>query len=555
VSESLSPRQFDELCDLITALHEKWITEEEAARLEEYVCRDEEACRLYVQCTHLYANLRWREMQEPENPQAPLRAGAEPNRSPVLGFLGDAFQAGMDFLSRGLVVSLLLSIGLPGVLLLILMVHLSREPVPKAVARVVRTHQCVLARDSAPLAAGVDLYPGQHVHLSRGLAEVRFGDRSRVVLQGPCEFEARSPRAGFLGAGSLVARVPKGAEGFAIRTPAATVVDLGTEFGVRVPDSGAAAEVQVFRGAIALETEPQAVGTPPTQRRVTAGHAARVERAQGQSVFREVPQIASGFVRRMPKPAIVADFSGGSGQSAANQYPGAGGEGWNGGWYCPKVKGIKPTIAVDRAAPTLGDGDYLRVLLERESGKAAATRAVQRELSRSGPVDLTKPYVVSLTFRLDVAARFDRAGECIILCNNQYPIEAKRPFPTSGWHIRFDGGDYANVKAKHWVFASGDGKGDEERIDSGIPVVEGSIYSIRVLVDPATTRWTPSIAVNGGPWTTFKPMGMRSRGTAAEREYWPYFYLFWRLWGGNQGDEREKLGFSVDSIRITAAKS
>lgn len=553
MSDSLPRERFEELCELITALHEKWITEEETARLEAYICSDDEACRLYVEYTHLYANLRWREMQEPELQPPAARGKSEPARSPVLGFLGDAFQSGIDFLSRGLVVSLLLTVGLPGILLLILLLAIAREPSPTAVARVVRMHECVLANDSAPLAAGAKLYAKQPIHLVEGLVEAQFADGSNVILEAPCRFEAHSRREGFLRAGSLVAQVPKGAEGFAIVTPAARVVDLGTEFGVRVPEKGDAAEIQVFRGKVALATGRQASEGGGEPRRLAAGQAARVEKAGGQAVVRQIAALSDRFVRRIPKPAIVADFSRGLGQSDSRQFPGTAGAGWAAGWYYLEAEGIRSTVSLDRAAP-LGDGDYLRVLIERESGTELANRTVERRLDVNGPVDLTKPHVVSMHVRIDTLGAFDKPNDNFLLCNNQHPNAVTRPFATSGWHIRFDGADYRTIPAKTWAFISGNGKGRETRIGSGIPVVEGTVYSMRVLVDPAARRWTPSIAVDGGPFTTFKPMGMRGRGTAAEREYWPYLYLWWKLEGGNRGEEREKIGFSVDSIRITAAE-
>lgn len=48
MSNSLSPEQLDELCRLIYALHEKSITPQQMARLEEWVCRDDEACWVYI---------------------------------------------------------------------------------------------------------------------------------------------------------------------------------------------------------------------------------------------------------------------------------------------------------------------------------------------------------------------------------------------------------------------------------------------------------------------------------------------------------------------------
>ena len=97
MSDSLSREQFVELCGLIQALHDERITPEDSARLEEWVCRDEEARWIYVQYMNLYASLHWDKTQEPELDQAAPKTVVEASPSPILGFLGDVFRAGADF--------------------------------------------------------------------------------------------------------------------------------------------------------------------------------------------------------------------------------------------------------------------------------------------------------------------------------------------------------------------------------------------------------------------------------------------------------------------------
>ncbi len=565
MSNALPRERLDELCDLIAALHEKWITPQERARLEEYICHDEEACRVYMEYTHLYANLRWREMEEPEFREAPPLGETKSSRTPILGFLGDVFQAGTHFFSRGLVISLLLTIGLPGALFLILILQVARQPAPPApvmpVATVTQMHECVYGEGSAPLPIGASLFSGQQVRLSEGLVKIVFTDGARVIIEGPSTFETSNRSKGFLHSGSLVANVPKGAEGFTIGTPSATVVDFGTEFGVAVEDVQGTAEVHVFQGEVALKTGSENAGRKPKGRHLAAGRAVRIESTdqKGRVVVREIASSAARFVRRLPTPAesanqaIIADFSGGKGNTRVKQFPGTAGSGWATGWNVREAEGIKCTVSIEQANPVLGGGDYLRVLAVRESGAASICRAIERRLALTKRVDLTKPHVVSFSFRIDVLGRFTKAGDHLIICNNTYSEAAPRKGPTSGWHIRVDGKDYEHAPARHWTFISGDGKGNEFRVSSGIPAHQGIGYSFRVLVDPQARRWTPAIAVSGGRWTTFRPMGMRSAGTAKDCKYWPFLYLYWMMEGGNEGADIEKIGFSVDSIRITTA--
>jgi hypothetical protein len=77
--------------------------------------------------------------------------------------------------------------------------------------------------------------------------------------------------------GRLTAKAPAAAIGFRIDTPALTVVDLGTAFGVAADASGSA-EVQVFDGevVVAPTTDGDEAATT-AKRRVGEGSAVRVE--------------------------------------------------------------------------------------------------------------------------------------------------------------------------------------------------------------------------------------------------------------------------------------
>ena len=140
---------------------------------------------------------------------------------------------------------------------------------------------------------------GRRLELLSGLAEIEFNAGSRVILEGPVIFEPDSTGAGFLQLGKLTAAVPKRAAGFTIQTPIATVVDLGTEFGVEVDRSGVT-EMHVFQGQIEVTSSGE---TATIKRRLTAGRGARFS-ANGADVlsvhadaerFRRARQMASGL--------------------------------------------------------------------------------------------------------------------------------------------------------------------------------------------------------------------------------------------------------------------
>ena len=100
---------------------------------------------------------------------------------------------------------------------------------------------------------------GRKLELAAGTAELTFARGARIVIQGPATLEVLSANEMQLDRGKLAASVPGPAIGFAVLTPTAAVVDLGTEFGVEVDEAGAT-NLTVLRG---LWTFPSARTAPP----------------------------------------------------------------------------------------------------------------------------------------------------------------------------------------------------------------------------------------------------------------------------------------------------
>lgn len=120
------------------------------------------------------------------------------------------------------------------------------RPVGEAMVTVIRSSGAVLfarglaatANDGDPLSAG-------RYDLRAGLMEVAYPSGVEVLIESPATFELRGTNTVRLSEGRLSARVPKNAVGFTVETPAASVVDLGTEFGVSAGKTGS--EVHVFK--------------------------------------------------------------------------------------------------------------------------------------------------------------------------------------------------------------------------------------------------------------------------------------------------------------------
>lgn len=94
---------------------------------------------------------------------------------------------------------------------------------------------------------GTELQAGQY-RLDRGLLQLQFDGGVMVYVEAPAHFDAVSDKRVMLHGGRLSARVPPGGIGFTVETPAAEVVDFGTEFSVDV--EGGASEVHVFDGLV-----------------------------------------------------------------------------------------------------------------------------------------------------------------------------------------------------------------------------------------------------------------------------------------------------------------
>jgi hypothetical protein len=141
-------------------------------------------------------------------------------------------------------------------------------------------HNEVVNGDHVPL--------GRKYTLASGLMEITYDTGAKVILEGPATYEVESKNGGFLSIGKLTGKMEnKTAKGFAVRTPTATVTDLGTEFGVEVDKNGLTRS-HVFRGSVRLESIA-GDGAKPASRIVHANESAAVERNNAKSCLTVQP--------------------------------------------------------------------------------------------------------------------------------------------------------------------------------------------------------------------------------------------------------------------------
>ncbi len=130
---------------------------------------------------------------------------------------------------------------------------------------------------------------GDKLVLASGLLEITYDTGAKVILQGPVAYEVDSRDGGYLSIGKLTAQLDNAKSKaanrtsslstihyplFTIKTPTATVTDLGTEFGVEVTREGST-NSYVFQGRIAVEANTSRSATPH-KIELTAGESASV---------------------------------------------------------------------------------------------------------------------------------------------------------------------------------------------------------------------------------------------------------------------------------------
>ncbi|MDX9793365.1 MAG: LamG-like jellyroll fold domain-containing protein [Kiritimatiellia bacterium] len=118
----------------------------------------------------------------------------------------------------------------------------------------VRPARAVVTRQTSAVWHGAGYAPGDTVRsgalsLQEGCAEVRLANGVRLILEAPAALDLSDPQRVVLSAGTLVATVPRHAQGFTVITPSAEVVDLGTAFGVSV-DARGGSELCVLEGEV-----------------------------------------------------------------------------------------------------------------------------------------------------------------------------------------------------------------------------------------------------------------------------------------------------------------
>ncbi|QDU56853.1 LamG-like jellyroll fold domain-containing protein [Aeoliella mucimassa] len=167
-------------------------------------------------------------------------------------------------------------------------------PAIQTYGKVTQSFNAIWTGDNRPIGADQRLPLGEFA-LDQGVVEILLDDGSILVGEAPFEMDLLSANKVLLNKGKVLARVPEEAIGFTISTSAGAIVDLGTEFGVDIEESGNV-DVHVLDGAVALAANSTTVNVP--RETLTEGGARQIA-ANGASV-NDITFNKSSFLRKVP---------------------------------------------------------------------------------------------------------------------------------------------------------------------------------------------------------------------------------------------------------------
>ena len=164
---------------------------------------------------------------------------------------------------------------------------------PPLVATLTDALQAAWAGEQGSRPINARLAAGEY-RLQSGVVELQFDSGARVVVEAPALIELHSADRLTVDHGRLVAHVPEQAIGFTVVSEAAAIVDLGTEFGVEISQSGEVG-VHVLDGEVALI--PDQDDSDPIRETLGMG-TARLVAVDGR--VEELDYNGSTFLRRVP---------------------------------------------------------------------------------------------------------------------------------------------------------------------------------------------------------------------------------------------------------------
>jgi ferric-dicitrate binding protein FerR (iron transport regulator) len=236
----MTPQVRFELEQLLSALCDGSLTEPDHVRLDSMLNGDGECRRHYLEYVDLHSQL----LAAPGLPAGDFTEPSSPPHATPKPRQWRRLAATLALVAATLVVSVLLQI---------LWSQRPRGQRPdggdgaaNALATVAQTSECVWEGPTKPK-AGARVGPGE-LRLTRGLARLHFDGGSDLIIEGPAVLNVDGAAEATLRRGKAVFHGDDTGPPFEFHTALATLVDVGTEYGVEVGDRQE--EVHVFNGEV-----------------------------------------------------------------------------------------------------------------------------------------------------------------------------------------------------------------------------------------------------------------------------------------------------------------
>ena len=211
----------------------------------------------------------------------------------------------------------LLTIIISTAALLLLLVHarISQDRASVDVAALTDSMQTKWADGSIALKNGDRLFTNEVFSLAAGFAEIETDRGVRLTVEGPAEFQVLPNADLYLSHGRVYASVSQRGIGFTVATTNTKVIDLGTEFGIKVEDDGMM-ELHVFKGKTTLVSGGSWLGK--TAQTIIQNQARRI--SEDGARLEEIPIQSNSFARNIQsetnhiwrgQPIDLADIVGG----------------------------------------------------------------------------------------------------------------------------------------------------------------------------------------------------------------------------------------------------
>lgn len=340
---TLSKQESLDLRALIAQKLDAELTSEQGALLKQMLATNPEARRICAGYNALYALLELEVAALPSEDmprQLPVEMAPTETCSPTemghdqtvlppssLGFLTNTLHGTIGYISTGWPMAYLVATVIFGVGLVIGSITYVLDPAQVAerlpmvtgskstpghqrefVGQITGMVDCQWAGESSDATDGARVLLGRKFALASGLLEMKYNSGAKVILQGPVTYEVESKNGGYLSLGKLTARVETKADKtkghksplFSIRTPTATVTDLGTEFGVEVTDKGES-KVYVFVGTVNVVDHNQRYSA----KIATAGEV--VYASHSEMWHSKSAELTNQFVRTIHSPILLSD--------------------------------------------------------------------------------------------------------------------------------------------------------------------------------------------------------------------------------------------------------